>query len=193
MPSRGAAAPPPCRSSSITPGHGRGSGKTGQERSWPLGPGLVLAFPSSSSWFLPCAGIILPQQPRGLGGVGSRECARVLRGCCSRVSQPAAPRGSRILAHSRGSPASGTLSDDFPPPFFLFSFGWVFLLLFYSGVGLGLFPLSGTGALSAFPSALLPGPGEQRLLGGGVALSHLLTLCFLAQKGTRITELLGHY
>lgn len=81
----------------------------------------------------------------------------------------------------------------FPLIFLFVCFLLVVFLKFYSGVGLGLFPLSGTGALSAFPSALLPGPGEQRLLGGGVALSHLLTLCFLAQKGTRITELLGHY
>lgn len=58
---------------------------------------------------------------------------------------------------------------------FLFSFGWGFCfgVFFGGGWAWGLFPTSGTGALSAFPYAFFSGPGEQRLVMGGFAyVSH---------------------
>lgn len=74
-------------------------------------------------------------------------------------------------------PAAGTQSDDF---LFVCLFGFYFILF---GGGVGAVSSQWDWGTFCF----------SRLLRGGVALSHLLTSCFLAQKGTRITELLGHY
>lgn len=76
-----------------------------------------------------------------------------------------------------GFPASGTQSDDFFPPFFVFF--WLFFL-FYSGVGLGLFPLSGTGALFCFSLCSAPRPwGAEAAPGWGcfVSLANVVFSC----------------
>lgn len=139
--------------------------------------GLDLPSPRFSGVFLPLT------VPFGLRFGG----AHVLAGMLLLPGFPPAalPAGHFILTGSQRISQPLGLRSLFS--FFLKIFFCFLKILFYSRVGLG-FPLSGTGALSAFPSALLPGPGEQRLL-----CLTLLTLCFLAQKGTRITELLGHY
>lgn len=95
-------------------------------------------------------------------------------------------------------PDSGAHSDwdiIFFFPFFVFFrlFGWLVFFLFGGGFG-GLFPMCGTGGLLAFSLCfLLWSWGAEVSNGVGLLMYHMLTLCFLAQKGTRITELLNSF
>lgn len=173
--SRGAVASPPCGSAAPASPRGTARRDSGKRAGLSLAPGAGRSPGSASRGLCPPAAASTLAVPRALW---IRSCPS-WEGCCSRLS-PAAPCGrgkpgwpeGSVAFHPHtlpeGFPPSGTQSDCFFP--FLFYFlCFLLVVLFYSWVGLGLFPLSGTlGHFLLFPLLCSLAPGSRGCSGVGL-------------------------